>query len=131
VLAWGMRFRFDVFQRCARGACPDCGAPGQLAGIVTIRERCTACGMVLRRREGFFLGAMVWNYGLTAFGLLPVLLVLRAYAWIGFAAAVWLAVAVILIVPWLIHGVAWRLWLATYYGFLPEQLPSSGRPLDD
>jgi len=87
--------------------------------------------MVLRRREGFFLGAMVWNYGLTAFGLLPVLLVLRAYDWIGFAAAVWFAVAVILLVPWLIHGFAWRLWLGTYYGFLPEQLPSSGRRLDD
>ena len=126
-----MRFRPDLFLRCACGRCPDCGAPEQLTGLATIRDRCTACGMVLRRREGFFLGAMVWNYGLTAFGLLPVLLVLRAYDWIGFAAAVWLAVAVILLVPWLIHGVAWRLWLGTYYAFLPEQLPSSGRRLDD
>ncbi len=126
-----MRFRHDLFLRCARGGCPDCGAAGQLKGLATIPDRCSACGMVLRRREGFFLGAMVWNYGLTAFGLLPVLLLLRAYGWIGFAAAVWLAVAVLLLVPWLIHGFAWRLWLGTYYGFLPEQLPSSGRRLDD
>ncbi|NBX35083.1 DUF983 domain-containing protein [bacterium] len=126
-----MRFRPDLFWRCARGGCPDCGAPGQLAGFATIRDRCSACGMVLRRREGFFLGAMVWNYGLTAFGLLPALLVLRAYDRVSVAAAVWLAVAVILLVPWLIHGFAWRLWLGTYYGFLPEQLPSSGRRLDD
>ena len=126
-----MRFRLDLFLRCARGACPDCGAPGQLAGMATIRDRCAACGMVLRRREGFFLGAMVWNYGLTAFGLLPVLLVLRAYDWVSFATAVKLAIAVILLVPWLIHGFAWRLWLGTYYGFLPGQLPSSGRRLDD
>ena len=65
-----MRFRHDLFLRCARGGCPDCGAAGQLKGLATIPDRCTACGMVLRRREGFFLGAMVWNYGLTAFGLL-------------------------------------------------------------
>lgn len=126
-----MRFRLDLFLRCARGGCPDCAAPGQLAGTATIRDRCAVCGMVLRRREGFFLGAMVWNYGLTAFGLLPLLLALRAADWISFATAVKLAVAVILLVPWLIHGIAWRLWLGTYYGFLPEQLPSAGRRLDD
>lgn len=126
-----MRFRFDVFWRCARGRCPDCGAPDQLRGVATIPDRCGACGLLLRRREGFFLGAMVWNYGLTAFGLLPWLLVLRAYGWVSVGTAVGAAIGVILLVPWLLHGLAWRLWLGTYYGFLPDQLPSAGRALDD
>ena len=45
-----MRFRYDLFLRCARGRCPDCGAPEQLTGLATIRDRCTACGMEIRLR---------------------------------------------------------------------------------
>lgn len=87
--------------------------------------------MTLRRKEGFFLGAIVWNYGLTAFGVLP--LVLLAYR-LDFLNATWairFAVAAIFLVPPLIHAFAWRLWLGTYYGFLADQLPSGGRRLDD
>ena len=87
--------------------------------------------MTLRRKEGFFLGAIVWNYGLTAFGVLPLVLVAYHCDWVGSRGAIRLAIAIIFLAPPLIHALAWRLWLGTYYGFLPDQLPSNGRRLDD
>lgn len=94
-------------------------------------DRCEACGMVLRRKEGFFLGAIVWNYGLTAFGVLPLLLFCFAQGWVSGLTAVKVAAATALLVPPFIHAFAWRLWLGTYYGFLPEQLPSASARTDD
>jgi hypothetical protein len=87
--------------------------------------------MTLRRKEGFFLGAIVWNYGLTAFGVLPLVLGAYRLGWVGGDCAVRLAVGAIFVVPPLIHAFAWRLWIGTYYGFLSDQLPSGGRRLDD
>lgn len=87
--------------------------------------------MTLRRKEGFFLGAMVWNYGLIAFGLLPLLLLLMSMGWLSRPRAIEIVLVAIFVVPPLIHALSWRLWLGTYYAFLPDQLPSAGRRLDD
>lgn len=134
-----MAFRADIFWKSACGRCPDCGAPiraaddktGRFARIWDTPTHCAGCGMTLRRKEGFFLGAIVWNYGLTAFGVLPLVLAAYRLGWLDGAWAVRLAVAAIFVVPPLIHAFAWRLWVGTYYGFLPDQLPSGGRRLDD
>lgn len=134
-----MAFRMDIFWKSACGRCPDCGAPiramgdqtGRFARLWDTPTHCAGCGMTLRRKEGFFLGAIVWNYGLTAFGVLPLVLVAYRLGWIGGDWAVRLAVGAIFVVPPLIHAFAWRLWIGTYYGFLPDQLPSGGRRLDD
>ena len=134
-----MAFRADIFWKSACGRCPDCGAPiraaddktGRFARLWDTPTHCAGCGMTLRRKEGFFLGAIVWNYGLTAFGVLPLVLAAYRLGWLDGAWAVRLAVAAIFVVPPLIHAFAWRLWVGTYYGFLPDQLPSSGRRLDD
>jgi hypothetical protein len=134
-----MQFRSDIFWRAAKGCCPDCGAEirskknplskwGQFANIP---DRCPECGMVLRRRDGFFLGAIVWNYTLTAFGALPLLLIAVRLGWCGEAWAIRWAILTALTVPFFIHALSWRLWIGTYYAFLPEQLPSSGRRTDD
>ena len=134
-----MAFRADIFWKSACGRCPDCGEPIRAAGDRTGRfarlwdtpTHCAGCGMTVRRKEGFFLGAIVWNYGLTAFGVLPLVLVAYRLGWIGGDWSVRLAVGAIFVVPPLIHAFAWRLWIGTYYGFLPDQLPSGGRRLDD
>jgi hypothetical protein len=134
-----MQFRADIFWKSAAGRCPDCGAKirgaadqaGWFARRWDTPTHCAGCGMTLRRKEGFFLGAIVWNYGLTAFGVLPLVLVAYRFGWLGADWAIRLAVAAIFVVPPFIHAFAWRLWIGTYYGFLPDQLPSGGRRLDD
>ena len=134
-----MQFRADIFWKSACGRCPDCGAEirgsadraGWLARLWDTPTHCAGCGMTLRRKEGFFLGAIVWNYGLTAFGVLPLVLLAYRLGWVDDVWAVRSAVGAIFVVPPLIHAFAWRLWVGTYYGFLPDQLPSGGRRLDD
>lgn len=133
-----MSFRSDIFWRSVRGNCPDCGKPllfspstSWLQRLSNIPDSCSSCGLVLRRKEGFFLGAMVWNYGLIAFGVLPFILVSLSQHWLSMDSAVKIAIAVALLLPPFIHALAWRFWLGTYYGFLPDQLPSGGRRLDD
>jgi len=134
-----MQFRADIFWKSACGRCPDCGTQirgeadrtGWLARLWDTPTHCAGCGMTLRRKEGFFLGAIVWNYGLTAFGVLPLVLLAHRLGWVGDVWAVRSALGAIFLVPPLIHAFAWRLWVGTYYGFLPDQLPSGGRRLDD
>ena len=134
-----MQFRSDIFWKSARGCCPDCGAKvrgaadrtGYFARLWDTPAACSSCGLVLRRKEGFFLGAIVWNYGLTAFGVLPLLLLASGLELIGHDWLVRSAVLAIFLVPPFIHALSWRLWVGTYYAFLPDQLPSGGRRLDD
>lgn len=133
-----MAFRFDIFSRCALGRCPNCGQPvrpashqGFWSRLTDTPSACGHCGMVLRRKEGFFLGAIVWNYGLTAFGVLPILLFGYAQGWVSGLTAVKIAAATALLVPPFLHPFAWRLWLGTYYGWLPEQLPTTALRTDD
>jgi len=132
-----MAFRPDIFWRSARGHCPDCNQDINPPGVALWKKlfntpmQCTGCGMTLRRKEGFFLGSIVWNYGLISFGVLPILLLCLNRNWISTDHAIQIAVIAALVLPFLIHGFAWRLWIGTYYAFLPDQLPSSGRRLDD
>lgn len=123
-----MNFRADIFLRVARGRCPACAERIPPSPCWDIAPACSHCGLVLRRPGGFFLGSLVWNYGLIAFGGIPVLAVLtHGLHWLTWKQAVWVAVILGLALPWFIHRLAWRLWIASYYGFLPELIESDRR----
>lgn len=118
-----MTFRTDIFLRVVRGHCPSCDARIPGSPPWDIAPACAGCGLVLRRPGGFFLGALVWNYGLIAFGGIPALAVLTyGLDWLTWRQTVWIAVTLGMTLPWFIHRLAWRLWIASYYGFLPEQI---------
>ncbi len=117
-----MSSRADIFLRAARGRCPACDRPLPPSPAWDIPAACPECGLVLRRPGGFFLGALVWNYGLIAFGFLPLLLVAGILGWISWRQAAYAAGLAGLLLPWLLHRLAWRLWIGTYYAVLPGQL---------
>ena len=123
-----MSFRPDILLRAARGRCPACDRALPPSPPWDIPPACPGCALVLRRPGGFFLGALVWNYGLIAFGALPLLLAAGLLGWVSWRQAAWAAAGAGLLLPWFLHRLAWRLWLGTYYGFLPWQL---GRSSDD
>ena len=85
----------------------------------------------LVQEDGGFAPPQLTHTPPTAFGVLPLVLVAYRLGWIGGDWSVRLAVGAIFVVPPLIHAFAWRLWIGTYYAFLPDQLPSGGRRLDD
>ncbi len=71
--------------------CPNCGGhtlfkPGTL---FQLNQQCPDCGLPFERDEGFFLGSMSLNYGVTIFVfLVPVLLLYVAGSLSGTTAAV-------------------------------------------
>lgn len=64
--------------RALRLRCPVCGEGKLFRGIIAINENCPNCEIKIEREPGFFLGAIYFNYGLTA------MLTLIAYALLRF-----------------------------------------------
>jgi len=58
---------FDLLWRCCRLRCPVCGEGKLFTGPFFMDKACHRCGTVYEREQGFFLGAIYFNYGLTAF----------------------------------------------------------------
>lgn len=115
-----------------RNCCPNCGGeplfrPGK---PFVLHRECPGCGLKLEREEGFFLGAMALNYGVTCFGfLLPTALLWYAGV-LSDALAIGLALAGALLVPVALYRSARSWQLMLYYFFLPEHLPAN-RPATD
>ena len=60
-----MRF-FSIFSRCVRLRCPICGKGRLYASLIRMNSECSQCGYSFDRESGFYLGAIYFNYGLTA-----------------------------------------------------------------
>ncbi len=117
--------RVAIMKRGLRIQCPNCGSGGLFRGLLRIRYRCPGCGLKLSRSDGFFLGAMVWNYGLTVFGVLAPLVLLGALGMLSLEVVVAGCFLAGLLVPILCYRLAWSLWLMCYYWALPHELPSN------
>ncbi len=102
--------------------CPNCGKATLVRGLLQVHDRCRVCGLLFEHDEGFFLGALVLNYMVTALvGIIPAIVAVATGTWsvpfaIGFA-----ALASVLF-PILFYWHAKSLWLATYYTFVPDDL---------
>ncbi len=121
-------------QILARGLslrCPNCGARSLFRGFISMQERCAACRLLFEREEGFFLGAMVFNYTFTALiaGVVPCVILLAGLAYAPLREQVELFVAAVIAgitLPFLLYRPSKSLWLMTYYVFLPGDLPANG-----
>jgi uncharacterized protein (DUF983 family) len=52
--------------RALRLRCPRCGNGRLFHGWFTMHRECPACGRTFERAPGYFLGAIYFNYGVTA-----------------------------------------------------------------
>lgn len=122
--------RVQIVARGLTNRCPNCGertlfVPGKL---FQVNKTCPACGLAIERAndEGFFLGSMSLNYGVTLVGyLLPVML-LAYKGVIGTTTAIVLAGIGAVLVPALFYRSSRSWWLMNYYIFLPQHLPANG-----
>ncbi|MGF1449195.1 MAG: DUF983 domain-containing protein [Opitutales bacterium] len=117
--------RAQILRRSQRLRCPNCGRGALFQKRFLVHERCPHCGLRFARSDGFFLGAMVINYGVVVFGALPAVLVLLGLGWIGWKDAVALALCLALVLPVLLYRWSWATWLGVYYYFLPHELPAN------
>ena len=130
--------RVDIVIRGLTNRCPNCGSrtlfkPGTL---FQINRQCTNCGFEIERSndEGFFLGSMSLNYGMTLVCYLTPVALLWYKKVIGDTVAVVLAGAGAILFPALFYRSSRSWWLMNYYIFFPQHLPANGgrgRPGED
>jgi len=121
----------QIITRGLTNCCPNCGGhtlfrPGK---PFELNKDCPACGMKIVKDDGFFLGAMSLNYGVTLGCFLTPIGLLWYSGVIGDTATIVLALAASFVVPVLLYrsSRSWQLML--YYFFLPQHLPANRREL--
>jgi uncharacterized protein (DUF983 family) len=122
--------RAQIVARGLTNRCPNCGARAlfKQGTLFQINKQCPACGFEIERvnDEGFFLGSMSLNYGVTlVFFLVPVML-LAFFKVIGTTTAIVLAAVGALLFPALFYRSSRSWWLMNYYIFFPHHLPANG-----
>jgi uncharacterized protein (DUF983 family) len=122
--------RAEIVVRGLTNCCPNCGAHALFKRGTWFRLNpvCPQCGFELERGndEGFFLGSMSLNYGVTLVGyLLPVGL-LAFFKVIGTTTAIALAGVGAIVFPMIFYRASRSWWLMNYYFFFPHHLPANG-----
>jgi uncharacterized protein (DUF983 family) len=122
--------RAQIVTRGLTHRCPNCGAPTLFkpGTLFQINPRCSACGFQFERDndEGFFLGSMSLNYGVTLICFLLPVMLLAFYKVIGTTTAIVLAGVGAIVFPALFYRSSRSWWLMNYYFFLPHHLPANG-----
>ena len=121
-------------QIIARGLtvhCPNCGGKTLFPPGASLRlnKECPQCHLRLEKDEGFFLGAMSLNYGVTLVCFLAPVALLWYRGALSDKAAMWLAVGISLVVPVLLYRASRSWQLMLYYSFFPQHLPANRREL--
>lgn len=122
--------RVQIVARGLTNRCPNCGGRTLFRPDARFRlnPACPACGFVFERGndEGFFLGSMSLNYGVTLVGYLLPLALLAYRGILSIQVAAVLAGVGALGVPVLLYRPSRSWWLMNYYFFLPRHLPANG-----
>lgn len=124
--------RGQILARGLTHRCPNCGGrtlfkPGR---FFEVNKECPRCGLKIERDDGFFLGSMSLNYGVTLVGFLTPVMLLAYYQVIGTTLAIVLAGAGSLGFPLLFYRSSRSWWLMNYYFFLPQHLPANRRIIE-
>ena len=125
--------RVQIIQRGLSNRCPNCGGRTlfRTGTLFETNQECPSCGLKIERDEGFFLGSLSLNYGVTlVVFLLPVMLLAFAGV-ISSTTAIILAGVGAIGFPMLFYRSSRSWWLMAYYYFLPHHLPANQRPIAD
>lgn len=119
--------RVQIVARGLTNRCPNCGERTlfKAGTLFEINRACPSCGLRIERDEGFFLGSLSLNYGVTLVCFLLPVLVLAYNKIIGTNTAIVLAGVGAILVPALLYRSSRSWWLMNYYFFLPLHLPAN------
>ncbi|HMD60045.1 MAG TPA: DUF983 domain-containing protein [Opitutaceae bacterium] len=119
--------RLQVLARGLANRCPNCGGRTlfRKGSLFEVNKECPDCGLRFERDEGFFIGSMSLNYGVTLVCFLAPVMLLAYKGVIGTAAAVALAGAGSIGFPLLFYRSSRSWWLMQYYLLFPMHLPAN------
>jgi uncharacterized protein (DUF983 family) len=122
--------RADIVLRGLTNRCPNCGGHTLFkeGTLFQINKTCPACGFNIERDgdEGFFLGSMSLNYGVTLVCFLMPVMLLAFFGVLGTTTAIVLAGIGAVLFPALFYRSSRSWWLMNYYFFFPHHLPANG-----
>ncbi len=122
--------RGQILARGLTNRCPNCGARTlfKAGTLFQVNQACPDCGFRFERDndEGFFLGSMSLNYGVTLVGFLLPIMLLAFFQIIPTRTAVILACVGAIVFPAVFYRSSRSWWLMNYYFFLPHHLPANG-----
>jgi uncharacterized protein (DUF983 family) len=112
-VAQGMR-------RAARLRCPRCGRAPLFRGWFTMNAVCAVCDLRFERAQGYWIGAIYVNYGVTT--LIAVAGFFTLWSWTTLSTATQLAIWVpfCVIFPLWFFRYSRAVWLAVEHGVNPE-----------
>lgn len=124
--------RVQLIQRGLSNCCPNCGGHTLFreGTFFELNKNCPNCGLRIERDEGFFLGSLSLNYGVTVVVFLLPVMILTLAGVISSMTGIILAGIGAIGFPILFYRSSRSWWLMFYYYFLPQHLPVNQRPLD-
>jgi len=116
---------FLTFGRSLKLICPACGRASIIEHPFNIKARCSACGIIFKREEGFFVGAIMAN--VVATELLILLVYFACLLLTNFSDQTRLIIVFVVAVsfPLIFYHHSWSLWLGLDH--LIEGLPREKR----
>jgi uncharacterized protein (DUF983 family) len=91
--------------------CPRCLKGPVFRGLLTMNETCPNCGWTFEREPGYFLGALISGYFLSAFSVVPTLVLGHFVFGLDILPVVAIAVAQVVILQPLIYRYARLIWI--------------------
>lgn len=118
----------QILSHAAHWHCPNCGLGALFRGIFRMLPRCPVCGLSYFPEQGYYMGAMIINYGITT--AIVVAIFLLSLLFPDFTSlstnskiALWMGFAVALSLLLMRHSYA--LWLALDFWVKPRQPDSA------
>jgi uncharacterized protein (DUF983 family) len=111
--------------RCLKLLCPACGRESTVERPFNLKHRCTACEVIFKREEGFFVGAIMANVVATEVVILVVYFSCLLFTKFDESVTLTILFIVGLTFPLAFYHHSWSLWLGIDH--LIEGLPR-GKP---
>lgn len=109
-----------VVRRALALRCPRCGGAQLFSGWLTMRSECALCGLRFERAQGYWVGAIYINYGVTTSLALGGYFLLWAYTDLSTAAQLAVWIPFLLVFPLWFFRYSRSLWLALEFSLNPE-----------
>ncbi len=101
-----------ILWRSLKLQCPVCGAASIVKRPFNLKHHCDACGVIFKREEGFFVGAIMANVILTEFFILDIYFVCLLLNNLSDSVMLTILFVVAVTFPLAFYHHAWALWLA-------------------
>lgn len=97
--------------RCLKLRCPVCGRASIVERPFNLKHTCSSCGVIFKREEGFFVGAIMANVVATEILILLAYFACLLFTNLGDNAMLTILFAIGVSFPLAFYHHAWALWL--------------------